>query len=224
MKPGKLRVPVLIFTFASAIFVFGKTISDTGIGKRTLTKFDFPSSVPLPQWQFVESKPLPNQTRDELPYGKLVLPGMQYSYKQNNIPLKIEMRYEVNTAGDVEKFLEKYTDIRFSPSQTPNIRQDKQGFYGVFVYQQRAYLDACINPRGGSTFTWAQFDYNRRYDVQFQRVLLWLFGRQELRDNRCLWTHLSIPLNQSNPESAYVTLEQAWFSWYEWWHSRFPKT
>lgn len=227
MNPGKkLRIPVLIFTFASAVFVFGKTIIDPGIGRRTATPFVFPSEVPLPQWQFVASKSLPNQTIDELPYGKLVLPGMQYSYKQNDIPLEIKMRYEVNTGGDVKQLIEKYTDIVFPPSRPmPNIRQNKQiGFYAVFADQKQAYLDACINPRGGSTFTFAQFDYNRiHYDVQFQRVLLWLFGRQELRDNRCLWTHLSIPLNQSDRESTYATLEQAWFSWYKWWHSRFPK-
>lgn len=226
MNPWKkLRIPVLIFTFASAVFVFGKTISDPAIGKRTATPFVFPAKVPLPQWQFVASKSLPSRTIDELPYGKMVLPGMQYSYQQNGIPLKIEMRYEVNAGGDVKELIEKYTDIRFSPSQPmPNIRQNKQvGFYGVFVKGQYAYLDTCINPRGGSTFTSEQFDYNRvHYDLQFQRVLLWLFGRQELRDNRCLWTHFTIPLNQSSPESALVTLEQAWFSWYKWWYARFP--
>ena len=227
MNPwNKLRIPVLIFTFASAVLVFGRTIVDPGIGRRTATRFVFPSEVPLPQWQFVASKSLPNQTIDELPYGKLVLPGMQYSYKQNGIPLEIKMRYEVNTSGDVKQSIENFTDIRFTSSRPmPNIRKDKQvGFYGVFADEQQAYLDACINPRGGSTFTSAQFDYNRvHYDVQLQRVLFWIFGRQELRDNRCLWTHLSIPLNQSDPESVYVTLEQAWFSWYKWWHSRFPK-
>jgi len=27
---------------------------------------------------------------------------------------------------------------------------------------------------------------------------------------------ISIPLNRSSPESAYVILENAWFSWYQW--------
>jgi cyanosortase A-associated protein len=80
---------------------------------------------------------------------------------------------------------------------------------------KRAYLDACINSRGGSTFTEEQFRANRiQYDVQFNRLLPWLLGQQELRDQRCLWTHLSIPLNQSSPESSYHILENAWFSWY----------
>lgn len=227
MNPWKkLRLPVLIITFTSAIFVFGRTITDPSIGKRSATPFIFPLSVPLPQWQFIASKSLPNQIAEQLPYGKLILPGMHYRYQQSGIPLDIKMRYEINTAGDVKQLIEMHTDIRFGPNQSmPIIRERKQlGFYGVFVYGQQAYLDACINPSGGSTFTSTQFDYNRiHYDFQFQRLFLWLLGRQELRDNRCLWTHLSIPLNQSDPESAYSNLEQAWFSWYKWWQTRFPK-
>ena len=225
MNPWKkLRLPVLIITFTSALFVFAKTITDSSIGKRTATFFVFPSAVPLSQWQFVSSKPLPNQIVEQLPYGKLILPGMHYRYQQNGIPLKIDMRYEVNTAGDVKQLVEMHTDVKFLPNQPmPIIREHKLGFYGVYVYRQQAYLDACINPSGSSTFTSAQFDYNRiHYALQFQRLLLWLLGRQELRDNRCLWTHLSIPLNQSSPD-AYSTLEQAWFSWYKWWQTRFPK-
>lgn len=227
MNPWKkLRLPVLIITFTSAVFVFGRTITDPEIGKRTATRFIFPSVVPLPQWQSLPGKPLPNQTVEQLPYGKLVLPGMHYRYQQNGIPLDIKMRYEINASGDVKQLIEMHTDVRFLPNQSqPIIRERKPlGYYGVFVYKQQAYLGACINPSGGSTFTSAQFDYNRiHYDLQFQRLLLWLLGRQELRDNRCLWTHLSIPLNQSSPESAYSVLEQAWFSWYKWWQTRFPK-
>lgn len=93
----------------------------------------------------------------------------------------------------------------------------------MYTYKQQAYLDACINPQGGSTFTSDLFDANRiRYDLQFARLLPWLLGHQELRDKRCLWTHLSIPLDRSSSD-AYVSLEQAWFSWHKWWSSRFPK-
>ncbi|HCF26491.1 MAG TPA: cyanoexosortase A system-associated protein, partial [Cyanobacteria bacterium UBA11049] len=67
MNPWKkLRLPVLIITFTSALFVFGRTITDSSIGKRTATPFVFPSAVPLSQWQFVSSKPLPNQIVEQL--------------------------------------------------------------------------------------------------------------------------------------------------------------
>lgn len=240
MKWKQLRIPLLVFTFANVFFVFGKSILDPTIGKRTITPFVFPQVVPLPQWQLVASQPLENQTVERPPFGKLVLPGIHYSYVKNNLhgsskdvprpsslaPLDIKMRYEVETDGDVKRFIKDNTAIQFSLNQpSPVVRQrEGLGFYALFVYEKRAYLDACINPRGGSTFTQEQFSYNRiNYDVQFNRLVLWVLGYQGLRDNRCLWTHLSIPLNQSSPETAYVILEDAWFSWYQWWQTRFPR-
>ncbi len=222
----QLRVPLLILIFANVLFVFGKSILDPSIGKRKITPFVFPAAVPLPQWQLVSSQPLPNQTVERAPYGELVLPGMHYRYVKNGLPLDVMMRYDISTAGEVKQLIEQNTDIRFPLNQPqPVERQHQQlGIYGLFVRQQQAHLGACINPRGGSTFTSQQFDYNRvRYDFQFQRLLLWLFGQEGLRDNRCLWTLLSVPLSQSSPETAYATLEQTWFSWYNWWYSRFPK-
>jgi cyanosortase A-associated protein len=49
-------------------------------------------------------------------------------------------------------------------------------------------------------------------------------GQEGLKDRRCLWAHLSVPLKNSSPEAAYQVLEKAWFSWYQWWQPRFPKS
>lgn len=222
----QLRIPLLILTCANVLFVFGRSILDPTIGKRTLTPFVFPSVVPLAQWQLVASQPLKANTVESSSFGKLELPGRQYRYIQNGLPLDIKTRYEVETDGDVKEFIKSHAGIRLSLNQPGLVvRQHPQlGFYGVYVYQKRAYLDACINSRGGSTFTTEQFRYNRmHYDVQFNRVLAWLFVQQPLNDRRCLWSHLSIPLNQSSPSSAVVILEKAWESWYKWWSPRFPK-
>jgi len=164
--------------------------------------------VPLPQWQLVASQPLKAETVDLQAFGKLVLPGREYRYIQNDLDIK--MRYEVETDGDFKEFIKKHTDIRFRSINHLMRQHEQLGFYGLFVYQKRAYLNACINSRGGSTFTKEQFNYNRIHrDTQFNRLLAWLLSKP-LRDKRCLWTHLSIPLNRSSPESAYV-LENAWF-------------
>ena len=222
----QLRIPLLALTCANILFVFGRSILDPTIGKRTVTPFVFPQVVPLPQWQRVASQPLENITVERPPFGKLVLPGSSYSYIQNDLPLDIKMRYEVQTDGNVKNFIRNQSGIKFPLNQPlVVVRKDERvGFYGLFVHQKRAYLDACINSRGGSTFTKEQFSYNRtQYDMQFNRLLPWLLGQEKLRDKRCLWTHMSIPLNQSSPESAYVILEKAWESWYQWWHPRFPK-
>lgn len=232
----QLRVPMLIFAFASVICVFGRSILDPTVGKRTVTPFVFPSAVPLPQWQLAASQPTGDRTVQREPYGKLVLPGWHYRYIPNNIhassqspippSLDIEMRYEVQMDGNVKQLIKDNTAIQVGITQPLLILRQRQGigFYGLFVYQKRAYLDACINPRGTSTFTEEQFKNNRiRYDTQFNRLLPWLLGQQDLSNQRCLWTHLSIPLNQSSPESSYHILENVWFAWYEWWHTRFPK-
>lgn len=222
----QLRVPLLILIFANVLFVFSKSVLDPTVGKRKITPFVFPATVPLPQWQFVASQPLPDLAVERAPYGQLVLPGRRYNYLKNGLALDIKMRYDLSSDGDVKRLIEQNTNIRLSPNASSLVeREHKQlGHYGLFSDRQQAYLGACINPSGGSTLTRAQFDYNRvRYDVNFQRLILWLFGQEGLRDNRCLWTHLSVPLNQSSPQSAYATLEQAWFSWYQWWRSRFPQ-
>lgn len=222
----QLRIPLLVLTFVNIFFVFGKSILDPTIGKQTVAPFVFPPDVPLPQWQRLASHPLKDQTVDRPPATKSAMLGRQYRYIQKDLQLDINMRYELETLGDVKQLIKDHTAIKFSLNQPLIIlRQHKQlGFYGLFVYQKRAYLDACINSQGGSTFTKEQFSYNRiQYDVQFNRLFFWLLGKQALRDRRCLWSHLSITLNQSSPESAYVILENVWFSWYQWWHPRFPK-
>jgi len=222
----QLRVPLLALTFANVLFVFVRLVLAPSVGKRTVTPFAFPVVVPLPQWQLVESHPSKSQTLDLPPYGKLALPGRQYRYLQHGLPLDIEMRYEVGTYGDVKRFIKENTPIQVMLAQPTVVLDRRQGvgFYGLFVYQKRAYLDACINSQGGSTFTTEQFSANRiRYDTGLNRLLPWLFGQKELRDQRCLWTHFSIPLNQSLPESSYHILETAWFSWYKWWLPHFPK-
>jgi cyanosortase A-associated protein len=97
------------------------------------------------------------------------------------------------------------------------------GHYGLFSYQDKAYLTACINPRGGTTFTKEQFSDQRNTSMmQFDRILLWLIGKEDLRDWRCLWVNMSTPVQQSNPQAAYVILQDTWKDWYSWWSPRWP--
>lgn len=220
----RLRTPLLILTFVNVLFVFSRVLLDANIGKRKITPFTFPTTVPLPEWQQIASRSLPDRIVEQEPYGKVAFPGRRYQYKQNNLLLSIDMRYELNSEGNGRQAIADNINISFPGDRSPiSIRHNQQlGYYAVFVHQQQAYLNACINSRGGSTFNSSQFDTNRlRYDFQLQRIAFWLLGRQELRDNRCLWTHLSMPLKHSASDT-YSTLEQAWVSWYQWWNSRFP--
>ncbi|MCU0537215.1 MAG: cyanoexosortase A system-associated protein [Hydrococcus sp. Prado102] len=212
------RIPFLVLIFGSVFFVLGKSILTPSVTQSSMAAlFVFPAKVPLIGWQPLAGRPLP-ESNSEL---QQLLAQKHYQYTRDGRILDIEMRYFTATDGDVRNFIRSYTSL--VPSI--NLReQPKVGFYGLLADQQRAYLSACINPRGGSTVTDGQFKQNRYlYDVRLNRLLPWLLGRESLRDNRCLWAHLSVSLEKSSPETTYRVLENVWFSWYEWWHLRFPK-
>lgn len=223
----KARIPFLAVIFGSVFFFLGKTILTPIVEKNTVTSFVFPIAIPLPEWQLNKSSPLAAPLAESPAY----LSGRHYQYIQNDLTLDIEMRYIVNTKGDVKFFIQNYSSIPPLPSQLSLVlrQQEGIGFYSLFTYQQRAYLSTCINSRGGSTVTDLQFRQNRDiYDNIFnmrfkERLLPWLQGRGSIRDMRCLWTHMSTPLKNSSLGDAYQTLEKEWFSWYEWWRPRFPQ-
>ena len=136
------------------------------------------------------------------------------------------MRYMIGSLGDIHDYFKNHSYIRLQDTQLlQNLRQHKGvGFYSLFVHQGRSHLSACINPHGGSTVTSAQFIANRHtYDLQPQRLLLWVLGKESLLDRRCVRVHLSMSSTQVPVETNYSVLEQAWFNWYQWWNSRFPK-
>jgi cyanosortase A-associated protein len=190
----KTRLPFLIFTFGVILCVTGRVM----LLEKSRNPFIFPEALFLPQWQLKAS----NNLAKPIKHSELIN-QKHYRYVKHDLPLDIEMRY-VNYF-DVNKLIDKYTNI----SANPIVRQQKGiGYYGLLFDKQRAYLSACINPQGNSTFSYQQFKENRRlYDQREKRFLPWLLG-EEIENNRCLWAHLSVPLNNS-PDTAYKTLENA---------------
>lgn len=220
------RQMLLGLTFAGAFFTLGQFSLDSTAGNRPVNTFTFPSVVPLPKWQLLDNHPLAEPSR--LGYYEDVLASRKYHYRQNNHQLEIRMRYVVGTLGEFHGYyyFKDHNSIQLpKPQLLQNSRQQEGvGFYSLFVQQGRSHLSACINPRGGSTVTVAQFLANRRtYDLQLRRLMPWFLGKESLLDRRCLWANLSIPLNKMSAETTYPVLERAWQSWYQWWSSRFPK-
>ncbi len=212
MHQKNFRLTLLILTFSSTILLLGKVICFPVSTKSNLTSFVFPEKIPLPPWQQATTslilQPAPKKFE--------VTSQKSYRYIQNQLPIDIEIRYLAN--GDVPFFIKTFTNISTSTS----VRQRKEiGFYGIGIDRQRAYLSACINPQGNSTFTMEQFNQNL-YNLDSKHILSWLQGRRNLKDRRCLWTHFSMTLDNAAPETAYQTLEDAWFSWYRWWRTQFP--
>jgi cyanosortase A-associated protein len=211
----QFRLPLLALTFSSVFLVLGKVIIHPNAEKSTLTPLIFPETVPLSEWQLNPKYSQPASTKED----SNLIAQKHYQYIQKDVPLDIEMRYV--TIFDVSKLLKEYTSIL---SSTEVRQRDKVGYYGLGVDKGQAYLSACINPQGNTTFTSQQFSQNRSlYDRPQQRLLPWLLGKKPIEDKRCLWAHLSISVNNSSPEAAYKKLENVWFSWHQWWQPRLTK-
>lgn len=224
MNWERFRILILIATTVSIFGVLCKLILFARSWERKTTKFVFPKTIDLPRWQQKTS----NFIITPLAKNPDYISGESYHYIHKNSYIDfidIEMGYLAYSNGDVQSLLKQYiaNNLDFR-NINPVVRHRPEiGFYGLFVHKGKAYLSACINPQGGSTFNAQQFLQNQiKPDVLSSRFLPWLFSGEKLRDQRCLLTKLSVPLNDSSPNNAYSTLDQAWIDWYRWWRPRFP--
>ncbi|MEG4252266.1 cyanoexosortase A system-associated protein [Microcoleus sp. AT3-A2] len=213
-----LRLSLLAVTLGGVLLVAGKLVFYPSDGKNVATPFEFPESVPLADWELKKSAPLEISDNSEFKAAR------KYEYQKNSRALEIEMRYAVDTIGDVQGMMKGHTVLKSSPGKLALANTQGAGFHGILQQQNRLYLSSCINPNGSPTVTSQQFRYNRNTrDWQPNRILFWLLGRGNIQDRRCLWTQMSVPLDKTTPEDAKKILENAWVSWYEWWQPRFPK-
>lgn len=225
MKDWKaLRISLLAVTLGGVLLVMGKILLYPTHVERKFTPFEFPASVPLPEWQMLESVPL------TIPEGSPIKAAKRYLYQQDNLAMNIEMRYLIDMDGKIiefgklEEWMKEYSALQSPPDRLSVTSTEGVGFYGLAESQGRGYLSACINSQGGTTATSDQFMKNRNtYDLRFNRILPWLLGQGELRDRRCLWVVMSLPVEKATREKGYKILETAWVSWYRWWQPRFPR-
>ena len=188
-------------------------------------KYQLPAQITISNWKFQSSNPL-----DKL-YAQKAIASQRYIYKSDQDEvLQIDLLY-VNGIVKVTQYL---SDLGFNPPKGSIINRysPNTGHYLLFSDQKRAYLSSCINPRGGSTITEDQFMQNRNtYDINPERIISYLLGTTDLRDTRCLFTILSIPLENQNLDSqnfnfldeSYQKLEKAWTNWHQDWQKKFPK-
>ena len=219
------RQILIALTFASICITLGRISLDPSAGKRSLATFNFPSVVPLPGWQLLESFPLAKPLPSPYKFSAIVLSSQKYLYKRDKHQMEIAMQYEASASGELQDYFLRWTSVELPQAKQLQFRQQPGiGFYSLFVHKGRSHLATCINPQGNSTVTKEQFLANRyTYDFQLQRLLSWLIGESSLPDKRCLWVHLSVPLKQGSVEATYPVLEQAWQPWFRWWRDRFPK-
>lgn len=208
------RAPFLMLVLGGTLWVMIKEMRSP-VSTKQETKAIFSEQVSFAGWQFLQSESLTD------PIGRI------YQYKQGEMHLTIEMRYMTDLSSN-EKPFRKYDPTVITPATPrqplPTMRQqDGIGYYSLSVQDGKAYLRSCINPRGNAAVTYTQFIQNRyTVDLQPSRLFPWLTGQQPLRDYRCFWAYLSVPLKDAPPETVYQVLEKSWPTWYQWWHSNFP--
>ena len=212
-----VRIIAIALTLCGVVGVLVKAILFPNPPRDRLNySFDFPATVAIAQWQLINTEPLKTTDQDHLN------PGQQYQYIRQGDRVKIEVRYEHYTDGNVNRLLNIYTPIKPATVWLTVKHREDIGYYGLFTYQDQAYLSACINPSGQSTVTEQQFVQNKySYSWSPQRTLLWVIGQNDLFDGRCFWTLLSTNVTSNSDttslEKAYQNLEEVWFDWYRWW-------
>ena len=228
IRQQRLQNSILLFTCLGVFVTLGKVVLfPAPVRHETPATFELPADVPLAGWQLQGARPLEQQPNTKSAQQRL-LSNQLYEYQQGNLPLRIEMRYAIETSGNVMGFLANYTNVPLERIQ-PKLRDERYqaglGHYLIFENNRRTYLASCINPQGESTVTLPQFRHNRYFnDIRINRLWGWLVNSETIRDDRCLWVNMSLPSAENSPQATTAVLESVWASWYHWWQPRFAKS
>jgi cyanosortase A-associated protein len=220
----QFRLALLRLTCLSIFLTVSKLIIDPAAGQRAFATFSFPKTVPITGWQFVQSQSLSDRRSESLRYN-WVVSGQHYRYQKTNAQqqqLNIEVRYVVNTNGNISQLIQEQQTIASNASQT-QVETDL-GAYSRFTIDHQTHLTSCINPRGGSTATSEQFLHDRYSDAwQLDRLLSWSLGQNDLLDKRCLWVDLSLSADAQPSDQVAADLEKLWRDRGMIWRSQFPQ-
>lgn len=211
------RSSILAIAFAGTLLALGAGLKTSLQPRPTVAEMPLPATVPLKGWQLTHSSPL-------TPEGSALLkPISSRVYRYRNAQgweLEAQAYYLDANKADIQDFLQNYTQLSASPQIS---HQLNMGAIALIPTQNRVYLSACIHPQGSSTVT---ADHYLRTKLLSGKSVDWfkdwLWGQASLLDQRCLWSHLSVPLRSpSASQEAQIVLQQAWRNWFEWTQSQF---
>jgi cyanosortase A-associated protein len=207
---SRIRSTWLILLIGLTISALIKAVFFRELPSRQSKVFDAPARIDLPAYTFIQSESIQQ--------------GKMYQYELDKNKYSIEIRYFSQTQGDIIKYLDKFKDIKISPQElNKSMVKSNNAYYALTKINDKAYLNACINPNGGSTVLVRQFKYNRTFhDITLKRFVPWLFGKVRLKDERCLWAHVSTPIVADNTNLAFQNLESIWKPLYNWATLNFP--
>lgn len=213
------RSSILAIALGGSLLTLGFGLQTALQPRPTVAEITLPETVPLTGWQLIQSSPL-------LPEGSALLkPISSRVYQYRNVQggeLEVQAYYLDANKADIEDFLKNYTTL---PSRPQISYQLNIGAIALIPAQHRMYLSACINPQGPSTVTADQYLRAKLLSGKtFSWFKDWLWGRANLLDQRCLWSHLSVPLRSpSANQEAQLVLQEAWRNWFEWTQAKFFK-
>lgn len=225
---SKIRMAILGLVLFGVFGSLGKLVLFPNIQEHkpfSVSAFSFPESIPLSEWRFLASDSIDTSDISNDALFKLIS-GRTYYYQQKNHQLTVEMVYSFETNGNIANFFENYTSVPPAVAQLSEKHEqfDRQtGYYLLFENQEQVHLASCINPRGKSTITLSQFQRNRYlYDISPKRLFRWFFKSESLRDLRCIWINMYMPLDEERAEQMFLVLENSWLDWHSYWQRRFP--
>ena len=195
------------------------------VGNRTVKSFHFPDYVSLTNWKQIknDSVPIKPQVNPEQKED-LITSAQSYQYIQDNVTVDVSLFYVVNTRGNINQLIETHTNISQQVISKQQVKQYRDmEFYSLFYDGDRAYLSSCLNPQGTTTVTSRQFsEHLNQVNISPSLMGKWLLGKASIRDRRCLWIHLSLPLSSEFNDPDQI-LENTWRELVQWWIPNFPE-
>lgn len=221
-----IRIPLLAALCLSSLGTLIKILwLDQDLHARDNSSL-FSEEIALSGWRFQDVQPLLDRAGEPLTEKNSaeLLAAETYTYQRDNYQLEIDMHYLIHLDPNLRNLMLKYEKETPKSPFLSTIQENEFGYYSLFAEQDNTYLSSCINPRGETTVTVAQFTQNRyTHDLKVDRLIPILMGQATLQDARCLWVHMTLPIKPGqSQEETFQMLETTWADWYTAWQPRFP--
>ncbi|MGK7894061.1 MAG: cyanoexosortase A system-associated protein [Xenococcus sp. (in: cyanobacteria)] len=232
MSPeSKLRNAFLATISIGITLVTAYAIANPHVGNRQVADFDFPDEIPLTNWQQLssESLVLPAKPDDN---GEFIKSAKRYLYSKENLNLVLEIRYLVGTRGNISGLLKEYWEL----SPAIMAKQQVKTISGIGSYlfvevenrnsteKHISYLSSCLTSVGNSIAGQKEFSaVLSQVRLTPELIWHWLWGKESIRDRRCLWITLEIATQDQKLENNDKNLEQVWRELNHWGKPNFPQ-
>ncbi len=221
-SPGTWLLPLTSLAMAGITIA---TLLMPQVGRREIKSLQFPSQVTLSGWEEQNSVSLVDNPETGLQLHRL-RSGQKYHYQQQGTEVTAALRFFSPTFGNIEHYVKKTDDppLQKAYAQGKTSYLPDLGTYRLFNDQETAYLSACLTPEGESTINVAAYvNKTNRGIFNWETLIPRLLGQRSLRERRCLWVHLSTPLQQDSPEDSYRRLESVFKTGYSQWQGLFEQ-